>query len=59
MALDFSWLGNNCLSGENVAAGTSPTVVRDPSSGNQWIYYVGTTNRICEWHWTSAGWGNN
>ncbi len=51
--------GNNCLSGEDVAAGTSPTVVREHASGDQWIYYTGTSGRVCEWHWTSAGWGNN
>jgi hypothetical protein len=38
---------------------SSRWAIRDTISGNQWLDYPGATGRVCEWHWTSAGWGNN
>jgi hypothetical protein len=33
--------------------------VRDTATGDQWLYYPASTERVCEWHWTEAGWGND
>ena len=38
---------------------SSRWAIRDAISGNQWLDYPGATERVCEWHWTSAGWGND
>ncbi len=43
--------------GQAPARGTSPSAIREPGGGTQWIYYVGSNNEICLWgngapHWT-------
>jgi hypothetical protein len=46
--------------GGNVAAGTSPVVVRDQNhiNGSQYVYFVNSSNEIATWNWTpSTSWG--
>jgi hypothetical protein len=49
---------NASLGGEPAASGTSPTVVRDPGSGDQWVYYVGGDGKVWATVWNGARWSN-
>jgi hypothetical protein len=52
------WVNAVLGGGRAVAAGTSPTVVRDTATGTTWVYYVESTSRtIAYWVWElRSGW---
>ncbi len=53
-----SW-ADNCLgTGEYVTAGTHLSVVRDPSTGSQWVYFANKEGRICYWQELNGGFGS-
>jgi hypothetical protein len=42
---------------EEAAPGTSPTVVREPSTQETWVYFQNKSHGISAWNWSSgAGW---
>jgi hypothetical protein len=44
---------------EPVMSGTSAAAIRDSSTGDQWIYYVGADGQVWAWAWApSSGWWN-
>jgi hypothetical protein len=40
--------------GGKAASSSSPSVVRDASTGNQWVYYVGSNSAIWGWVYTAS-----
>jgi sugar lactone lactonase YvrE len=42
--------------GGQASAGTSPAVLRDPTSMKQWIYYRGSDNTVRQFEWTGSSW---
>ncbi len=46
------------VAGLPVAPGTNPAVVRDASSGNQWVYYVDSNHEIAYWTYSGGTWTN-
>jgi hypothetical protein len=64
-----AWSGNNgetwpsismlgAGGGEAAAPGTIPVTLRDPATGNQWVYYVGASKWVDQWAWNGTSWGN-
>jgi hypothetical protein len=51
------WHNISLGSGEAVAKNTSPTVVRDSTTGDQWVVYQGTDGQIYEWYVLDDGTG--
>jgi hypothetical protein len=55
-------LGNwaeNCLgTGEYVTPGTHPDVVRDQTTGSQWVYFASKEGRICYWQEANGEFGS-
>jgi hypothetical protein len=52
--------GNYELAGEAAAASnSSPTVVRDSSTDEQWVYYVGINDEVYYWQLSGSTWSNH
>jgi hypothetical protein len=35
---------------------SSNWVIRDPDSGDTWVYYVNTSGQVAEWNWDGSSW---
>ena len=46
------------LAAQSASTGSSPSVVRDPQTGNQWIDYAGSNGAICNLSWDSSSWSS-
>ncbi len=57
-----SWTAN-CLGSttEYVAKGSGLAPLRDPETGNQWVYFISNVNRVCYWslNGSSGSWADN
>jgi hypothetical protein len=49
-----AWHGGTI--GGSVASGTNPSVVRNPVTGDIWVYYVTSKGEIAEWNWNGDAW---
>ncbi len=55
----WEWSGSawsNSTPGGSPRADSSPTAVRDPSSGKRWVYFVNTSGTVSQLEWTGSVW---
>ncbi len=49
---------DNCLVGETVAKGSTPTAVTEPATSELTTYFIGNSGRVCYWGY-NRGWADN